>query len=136
MHSQVKSCVRNCNSYSEYFDITVGLKQGEIMSPLLFAFYVDDLELYLEDNPLCDLTIDGITFILMLFADDMVIFGKTVSDLHNSLYLLYKYCLKWGLDVNTIKTKIMVFRKLGNIKEDEEWVYNNNEIKVRGCQWF
>ena len=52
------------------------------MSPILFALFVDDLELYL-DNPLCGLTIDNITYILMLFADDMVIFGKTVSQ--NSL---------------------------------------------------
>jgi len=67
------------------------------MSPILFALFVDDLESYLEDNPLCGLTIDDTrpTFILMLFAD-MVIFGKTVSDLRNSLNLLYEYCIKWG----------------------------------------
>ena len=59
-----------------------------------------------------------------------VLFGKTVSYLQNSLNLLYEYCLKWGLEVNTTKTKIMVFRKRRNIKEDEKWVYNNNELEV------
>jgi len=48
------------------------------MSPILFAFFVDNLDLYLEDNPWCALTIDDITFVLVLFADDIVIFGKTV----------------------------------------------------------
>ena len=28
MYSQDKSCVRNCNSYSEYFDIAIGLNNG------------------------------------------------------------------------------------------------------------
>jgi len=78
MYSKVIACVRNCNSYSEHFDIAVGSKQGEIMSPIVFALLVDDLELYLKYNTLCGLTVDDITFLLMLFADYMVIFGKTV----------------------------------------------------------
>jgi len=78
MYSKVNACVQNCNSYSEYFDIAVGSKQGEIMSPILFSLFVDDLELYLKDNTLYGLTVDDITFLLMLFADYMVIFGKTV----------------------------------------------------------
>jgi len=98
--------------------------------PYIEYTFVDDLELYLKDNHLCGFTIDAITFILMLFADDMVIFGNTVADLENSLNLLYEYCLKWGLEVNTTKTKIIVFRKRGNIKEGEKWVYKNNELEV------
>ena len=66
----------------------------------------------------------------MLFADDMVIFGKTVTGLQNSLNLLHEYCLKWGLEVNTTKTKVMVFRKRGNVRNDETWLYNNVELKV------
>jgi len=57
------------------------------MSPILFALFVDDLELYLEDTPLSGLIIDDISFVLMLFADDMVLFGKTVSDLQNKIVL-------------------------------------------------
>ena len=55
MYSKINACVRNCNSYSEHFDIAVGSKQGEIMSPILFALLVDDLELYLKYNTLCGL---------------------------------------------------------------------------------
>ena len=45
----------------------------------------------------------------MLFADDMVILGKDKNDLQTSLDLLEMYCHKWGLQVNTDKTKIVVF---------------------------
>ena len=38
MNNKVKTCVRGCNSYSDIFDCAVGLKQGEVISPMLFSF--------------------------------------------------------------------------------------------------
>ena len=65
-----------CNSYSDFFNCAQGLKQGEITSPMLFSLFIEDLELFIQDSPTSGLTIDDITFILLLFADDMVLFGK------------------------------------------------------------
>ena len=67
----------------------------------------------------------------MLFADDMVILGNGVDDLQNSLNQLENYCKRWGLEVNTDKTKVMVFRKRGKIRNDEKWFYCNNVLEVR-----
>lgn len=130
MYSQVKNCVKHCDSYSEFFDCAVGLKQGEILSPIIFALFLEDLELFLQENNSSGLSLNDVTFILMLFADDMAILGNSVADLQNSLDLLSRYCLKWGLEVNTDKSKIVVFRKHGNVTENERWVYNNNEIEI------
>ena len=113
MYNKVKTCVRGCNSYSDFFDCAVGLKQGEVISPILFSLFIEDLELFLQEDPTCGLSFDEITFILMLFADDMVIVGKDRNDLQRSLDLLNSYCNKWGLAVNTEKTKVVVFRKRG-----------------------
>jgi len=57
----------------------------------------------------------------MLFADDVVIFGKNLQDLQHSLDLLKTYCDKWGLAVNIDKTKAMVFRKRGPTSQEEIW---------------
>ena len=46
MYTNVKACVRGCNSYSEYFECAIGLKQGEVISPLLFSLFLEDLELF------------------------------------------------------------------------------------------
>ena len=130
MYNQVKTCVRACNSYSEFFECAVGLKQGEVISPLFFSLFIDDLELFLQDDPNCGLNLDDITFILMLFADDMVILGNTISDLQHGLDLLHTYCTKWGLQVNTDKTKILVFRKRGRLKDNEVWTYDGAKLEV------
>ena len=53
----------------------------------------------------------------------MVIIGKTPNELQQSLDLLKSYCDTWGLEVNTDKTKIVVFRKRGPVFENEKWLY-------------
>ena len=58
------------------FECAVGLKQGEVISPALFSLFLEDLELFLQGDQTCGLTFDDITFILMLFADNMVNLGK------------------------------------------------------------
>ena len=130
MYNKVKSCVRGCNSYSDFFDCAVGLKQGEVMSPLLFSLFIEDLELFLQDDQCCGLSIDDITFILMLFADDMLILGKDRDDLQKSLDRLEYYCNKWGLEVNTEKTKVVVFRKRGGLLNNESWTYKGVNLEV------
>jgi hypothetical protein len=50
MYEHVKSQVRHCNTFSEFIEVAVGLKQGEICSPLLWSIFIEDLELYLGSN--------------------------------------------------------------------------------------
>ena len=125
MYSKIKSCVKHNNIFSDFFDIPVGLLQGEVTSPILYSLFIEDIELFLQQDPSSGLNIQDITVILLLFADDMVLFGESPEDLQNSLNRLYVYCIKWGLSVNIDKTKVMVFRKRGPLKQKEKWFYNN-----------
>lgn len=130
MYQKVKSCVKSCNNYSDYFEYAVGLRQGEVISPILFSLFVEDLELYLQSNVDSGLHIDDIVLILLLFADDMAILGKTPEELQANLNLLHTYCDNWGLKVNIAKTKIMVFRKRGRLLPNESWTYGGQNIEV------
>ena len=56
----------------------------------------------------------------------MVILGLTPGDLQLSLNTLSEYCIKWDLEVNVAKTKIVVFSKRGN----EHRVYNNELLET------
>ena len=130
MYDKVKSCVRHCNSFSEFFECSIGLRQGEVISPVMFSMFLEDLELFLQDDINSGLSIDDITIILLLFADDMVILGKSPQDLQNSIDLLQSYCEKWGLSINVKKTKVVVFRKRGQLRVEEEWFYNGEKLEA------
>jgi len=90
MYTQVRARVKNCGSFLDFFECSVGLKQGEVLSPILFSLFLEDLDLYLLDNINSGITIEELSFIL-LFADDRVIMGDTPNDLQNSLDLLSAY---------------------------------------------
>ena len=108
----------------------MGLKQGAVISPMLFSLFIEDLKLFLQNDQCSGLSLDEITFILMLFVDDVVILGKDRDDLQKSLDHLEHYYNKWGLQVNTEKTKIMVFRKRGGLRNNESWTYKGDNHEV------
>jgi len=85
----------------------------EIISPILVSSFLEDLKLFLQGNTNSVSLINDIVLIILLFADDMAIFGNNPEDLQNNLSLLRDYCNIWRLEVNGDKTKIMVFRKKG-----------------------
>ena len=44
MYQSIRSCVQKGNLISDFFISEVGLRQGENLSPLLFAFFINDME--------------------------------------------------------------------------------------------
>lgn len=130
MYNIVKSCVKHCNTFSDFFDISIGLRQGQNNSPVMFSLFLQDLDKFLQDGADPGIEIFDLCLIILLFADDMVIVGKSVTDLQLKLNRLFEYCSFWGLEVNTSKTKIVVFRKRGPVKTEERWFYNDVMLDV------
>ena len=129
MYSKVISCVRSHNETSDFFDFPSGLRQEETISPILVSLILEDLELFLQQDPDSGIKLDQLTIIILLFADDMVIFGKTPEELQVNLDRLYDYCNTWGLEVDINKTKTMVFRKRGELKNNERWIFNGHFLE-------
>ena len=129
MYSKVRSKIKHCDKYSDFIDVVIGLKQGDITSPLFYALFIEDLEMYLQGNP-NRLTVQDVTLMLLMYADDMAIVGESPEDLQKSLDLLYEYCTKWGIEVNTEKTKIIVFKKGGRLRRSEQWSYNGVPLET------
>ena len=50
MYENVKTCITVDRFYSDFFQNQVGLMHGEVISPILFAIYVNDCEMEFLNN--------------------------------------------------------------------------------------
>lgn len=50
MYTNVKSKVKYMNNLSDSFECTLGVRQGECLSPFLFSMFINDLEDMLIQN--------------------------------------------------------------------------------------
>ena len=50
MYKKAKSCVRVGNEFSRMFACHIGVRQGENLSPLLFAIFLNDLVGYMSQR--------------------------------------------------------------------------------------
>ena len=133
MYKEIKLGVKHLNNVSDFFDSNIGLLQGEITSPILFSFFINDLETHLQSNIDAGLTLDELSIFLLLFADDAVLMSESKDGLQLSLRKLESYCIKWNLHVNTDKTKIVIFRKGGIVNRNYRWYYEGKEIEIVNC---
>ena len=103
---------------SDYFPCSVGVRQGENLSPIMYALYVNDLKGHLarkyegllllsEMARMCKIVNYGIysNIFLLMYADDTIIMAESPSVLQAALNAHYQYCQTWELEVNTTKTK-------------------------------
>ena len=94
MYLHVKSCVKKFNDVSNFFEHSVGLRQGEILSPILASLFLEDLELFLQNKNDSGIIIDDIVIILLLFADDTAIIAKSPQELQENLEVV-RLCGEW-----------------------------------------
>ena len=116
---------------TELFDCTFGVQQGSVLSPLLFTIFVNDIGQSLANTcQFSGVEVGILKIIYLLFADDLTLVSSSRIGLQRLLNQLYEYCCKWKLSVNTDKTKIIVFRRGGGLKNYEKWFYNGQRVSV------
>lgn len=143
LYKNAKSCVKQGNMLSEFFTCNIGVRQGENLSPLLFAIYLNDLEGYISKEckglkTFCEeirtyLSDDDIEvfvrLFVLLYADDTILVSESADDLNKALSALYTYCDDWKLAVNTTKTKVVIFSR-GLVKKYPNFTFGNTILEV------
>lgn len=66
----------------------------------------------------------------LLFADDIALISDNIKGFQQPLETLSKFCNDFKMIVNVIKTKIMVFRQGGRVRQREKWYYNGQLIET------
>ena len=108
----------------------MGVRQGECLSPVLFAIYVNNLEHEFQLKGGEGIDVGMLKIFLLLYADDITIFASSAQDLQTNLNMLSEYCSRNKLIVNISKTKIIGFRCGGILPRDMNFYYNNIELSV------
>ena len=145
MYEKSKSCVFVNNIKSDSFSSEMGVKQGEILSPLLFALYINDLESHLKGKGVQ--TLSGITstanevsttydlefmldILALFYADDTIIFSDSALCLQFALDELHDYCSLWKLVVNEGKTKILYIKRERLTPDNPTFYFNGKILEV------
>ena len=130
MYENINSRVKSNNELSDEFTCCLGVRQCERLSPFLFAMHVNDIEefFYIKGAEGVDITM--FKLFLLLYADDITIFAEIRQGLQKDLDILKEYCTKWKLTVSIEKSKIMVFRKGGQLARNLKFYYDGLELSI------
>ena len=105
LYDGAKTRVRVGSAYSEEFEVKVGVHQGSVLLPLLFAIVVDVITENVRRGVVNKLP----------YAHDLVLMSETMKDLKKR-FCNWKDALESkGLKVNTRKAKVMVRGSEGEI---------------------
>ena len=129
MYTSVQSCVKTSTGLTGYFNCPAGVKQGCILSPLLFCLFLNDLQNFLSIGS-HGIDLDMCTIYMLLFADDLVLFAESKVELQRLINRLKLYCDTFKLKINLNKTNVMVFRNGGYLRHYEKWFYDNIPLRV------
>ena len=94
MYHNIKSGIVINNEASDLFCCGKGPRQGEKLSPILFSLFLNDVENYMFTNNGFNLELNDdymdvyLKLIVLLYADDTVIFSKSEDQLVSVVILL------------------------------------------------
>ena len=126
LYSETTSYVWSGSDMSEPIHVEQGVKQGCLLSPLLFSLYVNDL----HDSLPGGVQIGNTTVKVLMYADDIVLLSTCPRQLQCMINSLATYCNTWGLKVNLNKSKIVVFREGPRLSSSLSWIFENSPIEI------
>ncbi len=81
MHSNNHICIRINDKITEYFEMNIGVRQGDSLSPLLFNVFINDLADELEQNNAASAKLGNLHIGFLFYADDLILLSESADGL-------------------------------------------------------
>ena len=127
LYTRQKLRVKWEHTLSCEFFVKNGVKQGGVLSPLLFAVYIDELLLQLQASEFGSYI--GHYFVgALAYADDVTLLGPTLTSIKLMLNVVKTFGARYDVMFNASKTKLTKFGNRNDISK--EFVeFNDNCIR-------
>lgn len=125
MWQKIRELYRNASSsvlvdgkLSREFQLEMGVRQGDTLSPTLFAVFINELA-NIIDRLACGVRFDGAecgtieNLSMLMLADDMVFIAESIENLQKMIDEVGAFFRKWRLKENIKKSQLVVFQKKG-----------------------
>ncbi len=129
LYTDVRCCVRINRLCTSWFSVNQGVKQGCLLSPILFNLFLNDL---IEEINAVGRGVDvnGETVNVLAYADDIVLIAGTEEDLNFLLDVLGHWCVENKMEINAAKSKVIQFRTPSTPRTSFTFKCGNAELEV------
>jgi hypothetical protein len=117
LYSRTDASVRVNGRYTDPFEVQLGVRQGGVISPILFLAFINDLIGELKRQKIgakvagwtASAGFKNLSLPGLLWADDVVILAETPEMLRRAMSVVDAWCRDWLMKVNASKCNVMVF---------------------------
>lgn len=130
------TCARWRGCDSSFFCLKAGVRQGGILSPFLFAIFIDDvIAKVVAANVGCHISLVNVC--VFLYADDILLLSPTLSGLQNLLAIVENELRIIDMRINATKSVCIRIGDRFNVKCSCIKTFNGDELKwVENCKYL
>lgn len=108
LYTNSSSAVRINNTTGELFKTSVGVRQGCLLSPVLFNVFLENIMDEALEEFQTSISIGGRPICNLRFADDIDLMGKSEAELQDLTTRLEEVARAYGMEISAEKSKILV----------------------------